>query len=588
MIGTGIELLKAIAGIGTKKYKDQNVVVPVDQVKDDTGRIIGTKNIKMTPYQQQLFDRFLKDNTLSLKPSSKYENRAERYKMCKSVFENSPIVNKGVNLYKDEVTNSDVQSKALKINANSKVTNYISELFERVGIDDQFISVSAEDLAVYGDHYSENEISDNNITHVNQITPFDVLYRIEYDAKDLHKLMIKSNRNNADNIDALYQAIRKKSDYRSKFRKQLFGYILDGNIAVPPWEINHMRLLTTAREFYPYGRPLILPILSTYFALRNAMELHQTARAANFPIEIYRVKVDQNMTPDAYHEAVNNVAQQYLNQSLNNRGKEENSMGRNIFLPDGLIEFDLKNPNLDLKSVEDIRMLQELLATGMDIPPDILLIGDNKTGWGSTGQGITKQYKPLGRKVYYLQTVILASITQIVRTQFALSGEFDYGEEFELQLSFPNIEDSSELVSLKSSLFSYANEILQGMADMTGIELADMPLETVQDVLIKHTDLQAQDVEEYIDSIEKVKKEQETETTEVQEKLRKQKDKIIKKINNLSESQKNEILINAKKTRAELKEGVSSGKHYYSSLNLSQEQEMYLNILTNTRKGLQG
>lgn len=587
MLETGIELLKALSGLGTKKYNDKNIVVPVDQVIDSSGRIIGTKKIKMTPYQQQLFDRFLKDNTLSLKPSSKYENRAERYRMCKSVFENSPIVSKGVNLYKDEVTNSDVQSKALKINASSKVTNYISNFFEKVSIDDQFISVATEDLTVYGDHYSENEIKDNNITHVNQLTPFDVLYRIEYEARDFHKLL-KAHNNNLNNIEALYQAIKTNSTNRSRFRKQLFGYLLEGKIAAPPWEINHMRLLTTAREFYPYGRPLILPILSTYFELRNAMELHQTARAANFPIEIYRVKVDQNMTPEGYHEAVNNVAQQYLNQSLNNRGKEENSMGRNIFLPDGLIEFELKNPNLDLKSVEDIRMLQELLATGMDIPPDILLIGDNKTGWGSTGQGITKQYKPLARKVYYLQTVILSVITQIVRTQFALSGDFDYREEFELQLSFPNIEDSSDLVSLKSSLFSYANEILQGMADMTGIDLADMPLETVQDVLIKHTDLRAQDVEDYINSIEQVKDEQGMETTEVQEKLEKQKDKIIRKINNLSESQKHEILLNAKKTRSELKEGVSSGKHYYSSLNLNTENEMYLNILNNNRKGLRG
>jgi len=487
--------------------KGGHKLVPAE-VDTKTGKL---KAVKFTQQLQKLLDAYIRDH---LDSRADFEKREERYRDLEYAYYNNAIFSMAVELYSDESVQADAQNQYIKVFArDKKVEKYIIDFFSRIGITQTKLRAAAFDLSLYADHFWVNSIDPKKgITEVTPIEPHMVEQRFEFNAAKVAKGMADQVKSLANTPGSTLGRLAKELlDYSNgeevsqMFKSYLFGYGLKGDIVLPPWNITHFRRFSTNTEFFPFGRPLLINAISPFRQLQASKNLVALARASNFPIKHWQVKTDPKMTQAEQFEAVAEFAEELKNMGSTYTFKENFATDAEIITPLESVTFDMKTPNIDLQSIADLEMLEDNLIIATKIPKGYLIA--DKGSFGISGQSLLQQSKIFGRSVYTIQTAILEELTNLVRLQFVITGDFPYDSDFELSMNFPVIEHTAEQIRQKGDTLELVQNTLDKLAGTMGLELSEFPTSIIRDVFAQLSFLNSEDINNWLMVLSQKKKE---------------------------------------------------------------------------------
>jgi hypothetical protein len=536
------------------------------------------KPISMSTDVQRMYKEWANDLTTS----QELENRIQRYSDLDFAEKNSGYLNLAIRLYSNETINPDESGKILNVYAkDKKVEQYIYEFFDRIGVNRSVLENTSYDIAKFADSFWVRSISaDKGIEEIIPISPYQISKRIEFSAlEELRKLTKDFTYMNAYQLkladlgDILSDKL-KNNDYTQMFRRYLFGFGLEGNkLVLPPWAVSHFRRFSTQSEFAPFGRPLLINSISLFREWKSSQNLLALARVAKFPKEVFKIKVDENMTPTERMIAINEARQEYLNFVEIDNGKEDVGIGASIWTAMDTFEYELLSNSMDLGDIADIQLLQNELIASTLIPKGYLITG-SEGGWGDAGKALLQQSKVFAREVYVNQTAILVELTDLVKTQFVLMGLFDGEEtEFQLSLAYPVTEQSSDGITIQKDTMELANAVMDNLK--TALAIDSIPPEVASDILQKYAGFDSKDINSWMKQIKasvdlEIKQAPEFEEPEFKENKQK---KISKSLSRLSEDIFRESFFDAKR-KLGLTEGVIKGEHFMFTPNLSKTDEV--------------
>jgi hypothetical protein len=500
------------------------------------------------------------------------KNRFDRYNDLNYMAENNTIISRSAQLYADETTQADSQSRIIVVEAkNKKLQKELYELLDKWGFNPQRLNDIAYNLALYGDSFDVNAI--DNKEGITEVMPIDVITvksKLEFDPIEVEKKMInnqgfKNYTGAYKSIDKVVKNLTNSADYTKYFRTYLFGYQISDTIFLPPWGISHYRMFTKQSEFYPYGRSLFINCISPFRQLKAFENLQAMARASQFPKETYEVKVSDNMTQADIWNAVNEAREEYLNLNQTLANKEDFALGSQLWMPEGLLNMKLVENKMTPDDLGDLEYFQKALATGTGVPMSFLSPDDGN--FGTTGISLLQQYKPFARSIFKIQSAILNEINLKFQIHNVITEKYKPEEfEFNLYMNFPSVEMTRDKMSSKSDSIRLANDILTNLGQSLGLDRGEaLPTAIVKDVFSNYSFLEFDEVEKWIKDYEK-QKEAENKSLDMQEKT-KQKVK-----HRLSEGLIRELYFDAFRT-LNLKEGVLGQNHFMNSNGLEKYQK---------------
>jgi len=554
--------------VGTLPDSKIKVPVPAEVVDGKLRKVkFKDENLKLLKYW--LEDTY--DNAETLK------NRFDRYRSLEFAYYNSSIFSKAVNLFPDETMQQDVQADTLLVDSpNKKVVKYINELFEILDISENKLRDIAFSLALYGDKFwiMPTEEDTGYIESI-PVDVYSIQDRLEFNAADEAKKRARKrsygdyvNKNNRlQMLDALLS--NSNNDISKYFQTYLFGYQLEKDVFLPPWNVMHFRMFNTQSEFAPFGRSIMINALAPFRQLQSSKNLMALARATGFPIKVFSVEVDESMDPASKWEAVNLAREQFSNLGVDATGKEQFTMDSEVWVPSGLISFDSVESRVNLDQIADVEMLRDDLIMATDIPKGYLIV--DRGAFGTSSQALLAQHKPFARKVYHIQSAMLKEITQMVRLHFLMSGAFDPETPFTLSMAFPSTEESSDRLRIKSDTLRLAKDVLDNIGSAVGLERGEsLPIEMVQQVFTSLSFLDGEDIDNWVQMITDDKASDESQLNE-------SKRKHIREVLN-PQLIKESYFISVKNLH--FQEGIIGQKHLYSSHNIDPYQQICLDLFS--------
>lgn len=571
---TFFQRLRSFFGVSVRTKDGEKVIEPgttnppTKKDKDFKNRPIGMPDELKAIYDAWIGDVF--DN------SDSFKDRIERYEDLEFAYYNNAIFSTAVDLYADETTQMDSQSNIIQVYAkNSKVEKYITEFFERIGLDDNLMKAIAFDVSLYGDAFLVHSFSkEEGITEVVPVGVKAVTDRFEFNAINYQEKVAQKHANSyqvffkqSSNYEKLAQVLDAKDntiDFSSAYKSYLFGYEVS-NMMIPPWGVTHCRRLSTNSEFHPFGRPIMINAIAPFKQLQASKNLMALLRGYKFPIRKFEVKNPDGNNPAQAWETLENVRSDFYNQGEFTSTRDTFATQTDIWTVENLFDVNQIENRLDLKDIADVELLQDNLVIATRIPKGYLIT--DRGGFGQSGQSLMQQSKIFGRGVYTIQTAILEALTDLVRLQFVISGDYDYDEEFELGLAFPLKEDSGDQIKIQNDTLRLAKDILDNLGTAIGLDRGEsLPIDIVRQVFSKYSFLDAEEIEEWIETYIDATEHPKDESTKL---------KVRNKINErLFEDTVRSAYFQAKK-KNNLDEGVMNQKHYYNSSFMTRKKADY-------------
>lgn len=467
------------------------------------------KSEHLTENLEKYFDAYMTETTLSY---NDIQDRQRRLNELSFFYYNDNFGYRVVELCAAEATQLDVQNRILTIespNANFSAKCY--ELFSRWGITQQRLQQVCHDLELYGESFWTHKIGINGVEYIKPIKVNSVMERLEFSPVHMAEYLaqkngyLSANKNRQEKLQALIDLIQNKktmdfdSNLTDSFDTKLLGYELYDGIMCPPWEITHFRYNAENSEFFPYGRPPLLGCLAPFKQTFSSMMLQGLARQMSFPVTIYSVKGSDGMGPDIQFEHVNEVRQEYdnLGVSADTAGGEVYTVNTKMWIPEGLINVEVKESKCDIDFVGDIELYQDRVAIASGVPKAYL--DQEFGGFGNSGISLTEQYKPFARHVYTIQSACLDGIGELIRLHFAITGEFDYNTPFILSMRFPAEEMGQEKRDARSASIEMAGSIMDLITKALGLEEGEpLPEDVVTDILSKYSFLDPTDIQKWM------------------------------------------------------------------------------------------
>lgn len=584
----------------------------------DKGNIIPTKPVldkrgnptdKITPIDMpsalESAYQYLVSN-MNTMPYADNMYRFLRYKDFKSACVTEPILDTAVKIYVAESYTSEYGRNLVGIKAkDSKVEKNFYEWFDRVGFTENVIRDIFTNLVIYGDAFWLNGIDmegNNGINNITVLSPFLIADRIEFNIQ-----MVEEKRqwfNMALNISNSYPALKQIIDIVSQkniedvsecYKSYLFGYTLklwadeeDGDSqdtknvkGVPPWCIGHCRLFTTDKEFFPFGKPLFMSAIPAYKSYKTTQLLIDMLRSQSFPREHYSIMCGENSDPFTRNQRImeaKNFLEGITPQSQNQDGL---SVGAKIYSCEGLVDYDLLDPSIDLDALGDLEEKKYSLCMGTGIPMDYLC---PERGDGLGGDYAEKLYylnKIFQRRVEALRCAFLETLDETYRMHLMLTDEFDGDKtEFELYIDNPVEDYSSDKVSQISDIFSLAKDIIDTISTCAGLERGDsLSPNIVKSVLTQYLPVEKEVIDKWINEIYKSADEEENQENNEDEE--KPKDNMFGKKPNLFESKK--IMEKLEESKDKINEEYFKFKREHGMINGRIGNKLYYNNTYNLK-----
>ena len=495
-----------------KNTGDNHSKTNVEFVKVDLGSnqrvgqsLLNNASLTQAPLStklETLYNRWLTDNTDKV---TEIVARQARLDQLQFMIQNDPYVGRTVTLYADEATQLDSQDTIINIETpDPKMTRVMYQLLNQWGLTQVRIRSTIEQIASYGDAFWANRITENGVEKIIPIGQRVITDRLEFSPSHVIEQLKKRTGaigNIATNnylIDKMLASMEETGEFADLFDSKLFGFVIDQDTVVPPWCVTHFRFNAEGNDFFPWGTSPILGALSPWKQTTNAIALQQLAQSMNFPVQLYEVKTNENMSPVEQLNLVNIVRESYDNIGVNPNtgGSEVYTVNTKIWAPEGLIKVTtLKAENGESNIDDIIKLYQNREALALGLPASFF----GEEGWWSgvekSGKALMQQWKPFGRKCFAMQSAFLEGLADLYRIHFAITGEYDFRIPFTLSMKFPAEEVGDDKFEQQNSSLEQAENIIGIVKTAIGAgEDETLPPDIIRDIITKYTFLDPSDI----------------------------------------------------------------------------------------------
>ncbi len=542
---------------------DKGNLIPTEHVRDKNGKELPkVKPIDMPSAMESAY-QYLVSN-MSTAPYMDNAFRFLRYKDMKSACTTEPILETAVKIYVSEAYTSEYGKNLVQIKAkDSKLEKYFYKWFEDVGFTENVIRDIFTNLVMYGDAFWLNGIDmegKGGITTITPIDPFLVTDRIEFNVGMVNEKQewFRMALNLANTYPSLQQIVdivseKNVEDISALYKSYLFGYTLKlwaeeengdsqdvKNVkGVPPWCISHCRLFTTDKDFFPFGKPMFLSAIPTFKSYKTTQLLIDMLRSQSFPREHYSIHCDENSDPFTRNLRISEAKNFLEGITPQTQNQDGLSVGSKIYSCDGLVDYDLLDPSIDLDALGDLEEKKYSMCMSTGIPMTYLC---PEEGDGLGGDNAEKLYylnKIFQRRVDALRRAFLEELDETFRMHLLLTEEFD-GDKSEFELSILNpVEDmTSDKISQISDVFSLAQDILNVLASSFGLDRGEsLSPKIVKSVLSMYLPLEKDLISQWVDEVYHCAEEENKDSdSDNEDENEKPKDNMFNKKNNLFES----------------------------------------------------
>lgn len=469
------------------------------------GSVFSSK--KLSTNVEKYFDAYVNETLYSY---SDIQDRQKRLDELFHFYANSDYGKVAVDLTADEATQLDVQNRIITVESpNLNFTNRVYDLMNLWGLTQNRIREHCWNLELYGESFWVNKIGINGVEKITPIEPNIINEVLEFSPMKMAQYIaqrdgyMSANKNRGAKIEKLMQLLRSpdvqdiSDNLADMYDDKLLGYELQDGTVAPPWTISHARLYS--RYFFPYGEPPLLTCLSSYKLEMSNIILEGLARQMSFPVTLYKVKTTPGLPTEQQFETVNTTREEYDNigVSYDSAGGEVYSINTKIWIPDGLVEVDIKDRKTEFNYIDDIQLYRDRICYAAKIPKGY--IDPSKEGWGTSSLALMEQYKPFARHVFHIQSAFLEALGNLIRLHFAITGEFDYNTPFLLSMRFPAEEMSDDKRNARTASLDLAKDILELIGDSLGLEDGEpLPEDVITDILSKYTFLDPTDIQKWV------------------------------------------------------------------------------------------
>lgn len=457
---------------------------------------------------ETLFDAWLNDSTHSF---NDIRERQKRLNELYFMYLNDSFILRAVNLVADEATQLNSQDRLIEVESpNPQFTERIYQLLAQWGVTQQRSRGACHDLELYAEAVWANKITDKGVERIIPLSVTELSERLEFNpikaAESLrHRYGFQGIMNRDAKMKNLLDSIDDPAyteDYADMFDTKLFGYELSGDVIVPPWTITHFRFNSDHSEFYPYGRPHLLGAITPFKQKMSTQTLQHLARVMSFPVTLYKVKTAPGTDESRVWEVVNQVREEYDNVGVTPQGgqSEVYSVNTRIWIPEGMLEVDVKSSNVDIDFVGDLELYQDAVAIASGIPKGYLV--QEWGGWGNSAVSLVEQNKPFARHVHSIQSAFLEGLSDLIRLHLAISKEYEYDTPFTLSMRFPSEEISDEHRGSQNGSLDLTSRVLEVLTTALGLEEGEvLPDEVIRDIFAKYSFLDPTDIIKWTDRI---------------------------------------------------------------------------------------
>ena len=460
----------------------------------------------LSKHLQGLLDSWLTDTTDTQQELTK---RMDLIKQIDYAVRTDPYIGQVVKLYADECTQCDLQNQVISIETpDPLMTRRMYELLSIWGVTQNRCHSAIENLAEYGNAFWCNQVSSRGVERIIPLKQHQIKERIEFNPVEVAEkratktgsFMSAVSKNYL--LNKMVNGLEAGEDYCDIFDKKLFGFTMPGvnngqDIILPPWAITHFRVDGDG-QFSPWGTSILINALAPFKQLISTIALQSLARVSSFPITLYNVKTSENTDEARQFSTVNKVRMAYDNIGVSPMvgNSEVYSVNTKLWVPKGLLEVDVKKPEVDIKFTDDMEMYQDRVAVASGLPRAYF-----EKGWGEFGdsaKSLIEQYKPFGRRAYTIQSAFLDGISDLFRLHFAISGEYDYRVPFTLSMKFPAEETSKSRLDSQTSSIEMANKVVNTVKSAIGAgDDEALPAEVVRDIMSKYAFLDPGDLQKW-------------------------------------------------------------------------------------------
>ena len=460
----------------------------------------------LSKHLQGLLDSWLTDTTDTQQELTK---RMELIKQIDYAVRTDPYIGQVVKLYADECTQCDLQNQVISIETpDPLMTRRMYELLSTWGVTQNRCHSAIESLAEYGNAFWCNQVSSRGVERIIPLKQHQIKERIEFNPVEVAEKRATKTGSFMNAVSKNYllnkmvNGLEAGENYCDIFDKKLFGFTMPGvdngqDIILPPWAVTHFRVDGDG-QFSPWGTSPLINTLAPFKQLISTIALQSLARVSSFPITLYNVKTSENTDEARQFSTVNKVRMAYDNIGVSPMvgNSEVYSVNTKLWVPKGLLEVDVKKPEVDVKFTDDMEMYQDRVAVASGLPRAYF-----EKGWGEYGdsaKSLIEQYKPFGRRAYTIQSAFLDGISDLFRLHFAISGEYDYRVPFTLSMKFPAEEKSKSKVDSQSTSIDMANKVVNAVKSAIGAgDDEALPAEVVRDIMSKYAFLDPGDLQKW-------------------------------------------------------------------------------------------
>ena len=491
-------------GVSRQRSDIEFVKVDVDS-NQRVGQAFLNQNVQGAPLStklETLYNKWLSDNTDKVQEVMARQSRLDQLQF---MIQNDPYVGRTVTLYADEATQLDSQDTILSIETpDPKMTRAMYQLANQWGLTQSRIRATIEQIASFGDAFWANKVTENGVEKIIPIGQRVITDRLEFSPSHVIEQIKKRTGivgNLAANnylIDKMLDTMEETGEFADLFDSKLFGFVIDQDTIVPPWCVTHFRFAAEGNDFFPWGTPPLIGALSPWKQTTNAIALQQLAQSMNFPVQLYEVKTNENMSPVEQLNLVNLVRESYDNIGVNPNtgGSEVYTVNTKIWAPEGLIKVTtLKAENGESNIDDIIKLYQNREALGLGLPTSFF----GEEGWWSgdikSGKALMQQWKPFGRKCFSMQSAFLEGLADLYRIHFAITGEYDFRVPFTLSMKFPAEEAGDDKFEQQNASLEQAESIIAIIKTAIGAgDDETLPPDIIRDIITKYTFLDPSDI----------------------------------------------------------------------------------------------
>ena len=540
---------------------DKGNLIPTEHVRDKNGKELPkVKPIEMPSAMEQTYQYLI--SNMNTMPYCDNMYRFLRYKDMKMACTTEPILETATRIYVSEAYTSEYGKNLVQIKAkDSKLEKYFYKWFEDVGFNENVIRDIFTNLVMYGDAFWVNGIDmegKGGITKITMLSPFLVTDRIEFNVGMVNEKQewFKMALNLANTYPSLQQIVdivsqKNVEDISKLYQSYLFGYTLklwseeedkgdpqnvENVKGVPPWCIAHCRLFTTDKDFAPFGKPMFLSAIPTFKSYKTTQLLIDMLRSQSFPREHYSIRCDENSDPFTRNLRISEAKNFIEGITPQTQNQDGLSVGSKIFSCDGLIDYELLDPSIDLDALGDLEAKKYSMCMSTGIPMTYLCPEEGDGLGGDSAEKLYYLNKIFQRRVDALRRAFLEELDETFRMHLLLTEEFDGDKsEFELSIENPTEDYTSDKVSQISDIFNLSKDIIDVLSTCAGLERGDsLSPNIVKSVLSQYLPVEKDIINKWVNEIYKSAEDEQNQDNN--EENEKPKDNMFGKKPNLFES----------------------------------------------------